>query len=351
MFKDKTVLIIGGTGSLGKAFVSRILSGSQAKPKKIIIFSRDEAKQHNLRLKYRQIKAATDEILYDDYDQIIQFVIGDVRNYHSVLSALRGVDIVVYTAALKQVPSCEYFPFEAVKTNIIGAENVIRAINQFNLPVETVVGVSTDKACKPVNVMGMTKAIQERLWVRANLHNKKTKFVSVRYGNVLASRGSVVPLFHHLIKSNSPLTITSKEMTRFLMSLDNAVDLVFEAIKSAKPGETYIPVVPSANIVDIASVLIGDRKIDQKIIGIRPGEKTHEILISEEEIYRTSKRGKYLVIHPMLPELYSKKVIPLKKEEYGSKDNVVSKSEVKKIFEKHSLLIEQQPEFDEDTII
>ena len=166
MLNGKRVVITGGTGSLGKVLLMRLLSGEMGRPKKIIIFSRDEAKQHALRVEYMQRKSATDEVIYRNFEQLLEFRIGDVRDFHSVIEVLRDADVVFNAAALKQVPTCEYFPFEAVKTNIVGPENIVRAIREHNLPVETVVGISTDKACKPVNVMGMTKAIQERVFIQ-----------------------------------------------------------------------------------------------------------------------------------------------------------------------------------------
>ncbi len=190
MLTGKIVVVTGGTGSLGKVLVKRLLSGEFGAPEKIVVFSRDEAKQHEMRLSFQRRKTATDEIIYHNFEQLLSFQIGDVRDYHRLSAALRNADFIFNAAALKQVPTCEYFPFEAVQTNIAGAENIINVIRDFQLPVETVVGVSTDKACKPVNVMGMTKAIQERLFIRANLDCPETRFICVRYGNVLASRGS-----------------------------------------------------------------------------------------------------------------------------------------------------------------
>src|SRR5580704_18334454 len=281
--EGKRILITGGTGSLGKVLIRRLLSGDAGRPAKIVVLSRDEAKQHQIRVEYEHRYAATDEVIYENFRRALSFRIGDVRDYSSVSAALHGTDIVFNAAALKQVPTCEYFPYEAVQTNITGAENVVRAIRDLQLPVETVVGISTDKAVKPVNVMGMTKSIQERIFARANLEVPHTRFVVVRYGNVLASRGSVIPLFHEQIKNGGPVTITHPDMTRFLLSLDEAVDLIFAAVRKAKRGETFIPRVPSARMVDVAAALIGNRKIKLEVTGIRPGEKLHEILISEEE--------------------------------------------------------------------
>src|SRR5689334_17992054 len=258
----KRVLITGGTGSLGKVLLRRLLGGGAGDPAKIIVLSRDEAKQHAIRVEYQRRSSPTDEVIYDNFSKKLEFRIGDVRDFHSVASALREADVVFNAAALKQVPTCEYFPFEAVQTNVVGAENIIRAIREGGLNVETVVGISTDKACKPVNVMGMTKAVQERLFVRANLDADRTRFICVRYGNVLASRGSVIPLFHEQIRRGGPVTITTTEMTRFLLSLEQAVDTIFAALRGASPGETYIPRVPSARVTDIAQALIGDQKIE-----------------------------------------------------------------------------------------
>lgn len=338
-FKDKRVLITGGTGSLGKTLVRRILSNELGKPRKIIIFSRDEAKQHEMRMSYKNRAVTTDEIIYRNFQELIEFRIGDVRDFHSVASAIGDADIIFNAAALKQVPTCEYFPFEATQTNIMGPENIVRAIRGSNFPVETVVGISTDKACKPVNVMGMTKAIQERIILNANLTCRKTRFICVRYGNVLASRGSVIPLFHEQIKTGGTVTITTEEMTRFLLSLDDAVDVIFEAVRSAKKGETYVPRAPSAKIVDVADLLIGNRPIKKIVMGIRPGEKIHEILISEEEAFRTAEHKNYYVIKSILPELDNARKTNGLSKEYSSADNVLNKKELYKLLEREKLLI------------
>jgi len=292
-------------------------------------------------LHWKQKLASTEEIIYRDPNDILEFQVGDIRNYHSILEALRNAEIVINAAALKQVPSCEYFPFEAVQTNIHGANNIVTAIANNNLKVETVVCVSTDKACKPINVMGMTKAIQERIFIEGNLKSPKTRFICSRYGNVLGSRGAVIPLFIDQIKRGGPVTITLPQMTRFLMSLDNAVYTIFTAIKNAKRGETYIPKVPSAKITDIADVMIGNRKIEIKNIGIRPGEKLHEVLISEEECYRTLDKKDYYVIQPILPELRSsEKITNYLNKEFTSKDNLMNKKEIRELLGKYNLLIE-----------
>jgi UDP-glucose 4-epimerase len=310
------------------------------RPRRITVFSRDEAKQHDMRLHYKNRVVATDEIVYRNFAELLTFVIGDVRDYHSVASVLRTADVVVNAAALKQVPTCEYFPYEAVQTNITGPENIIRAIRENGLTIDTVVGVSTDKACKPVNVMGMSKAIQERVFTAANLTCPDTRFVCVRYGNVLASRGSVIPLFHEQIRTGGPVTITTTDMTRFLLSLEEAVDTVFAAIRGARRGETYIPRVPSAKVTDVARALIGDRTIDTVVTGIRPGEKVHEILISEEEAHRSVDRGRFYAIRPVLPELHAEpETLAKLPGEFSSANEVMSYDELVTLLTRQNLLL------------
>lgn len=351
MLDDKRVLITGGTGSLGQILVHRLLKGDLGKPRKIIVFSRDEAKQHAMRVEYLRRRSATDEVIYRNFEQLLEFRIGDVRDFHSVSAVLRDADVVLNAAALKQVPTCEYYPYEAVQTNVGGPENIVRAIREHHLPVQAVVGISTDKACKPVNVMGMTKAIQERVFIRANIDCPETRFVCVRYGNVLASRGSVIPLFHEQIRSGGPVTITTPEMTRFLLSLDQAVDTVFSALGEAKRGETYIPRIPSAKMVDVASVLIGDRPVKTVFTGIRPGEKTHEILVSEEERYRTVERGTFYAILPILPELRrSEEVVQPLEDEYSSAHHVMDRPGVETLLRTHRLMMEDVPEWTQELL-
>ena len=344
MLTDKKVLITGGTGSLGKVLVRRLLTGELGLPRKIVVFSRDEAKQHAMRIEYMNKTTATDEVIYENFKEMLEFCIGDVRDFHSLASALTDADVVFNAAALKQVPACEYFPYQAVMTNILGPENIVRAIQEHSLPIETVVGVSTDKACKPVNVMGMTKAVQERVFIQANMRCPDTRFICVRYGNVLASRGSVIPLFHEQVKSGGPVTITTPEMTRFLLSLDQAVDTIFAAYKGANRGETYIPRVPSAKVTDIAATLIGNRPIETVITGIRPGEKLHEILVSEEECHRSVDRGSHFAILPILPEIRSEEAfIPALQGEYSSADSVMSLLELGNLLKKQRLMVDDSP--------
>lgn len=304
MFLDgKRVLITGGTGSLGQRIVRRILTGEMGSPVRVTVFSRDEAKQHYMRLAYLHRREATDEVIYRNFEDLLTFRIGDVRDYPSVVEAMRDADVVIHAAALKQVPTCEYFPFQAVQTNVIGAQNVVRAARERTIGPDAVVAISTDKACKPINVMGMTKALMERLFIEANLGCPNTRFGCVRYGNVIASRGSVVPLFQEQIARGGPVTVTMREMTRFLLSLDQAVDTVLAYLQHGRAGETFIPVAPAARVIDIAEVMIADKNIPIEFLGIRPGEKIHEIMVSEEECYRTAKRGNYFVVLPMLPQL------------------------------------------------
>ena len=339
MLENKTVLVTGGTGSMGKVLVRRLLSGEMGTPKKVIVLSRDEAKQHDMRLSYMHKTVTTDEVIFHNFQQALEFRIGDVRDYRDVCSAVKDADIVINAAALKQVPTCEYFPEQAVLTNCIGAMNIVQAIRENGYAVETVVGVSTDKACKPINVMGMTKAVQERIFTSANVLSPATRFICVRYGNVLASRGSVIPLFHDQIDNGGPVTITVPDMTRFLLSLEQAVDTVFEALKKAQPGDTLVPNAPAATVINIAKALIGDRDIELKIIGIRPGEKMHEIMVSDEECHHTVPCGNYYAIRPMLPELCDDTSIEIVLDkEFSSEDNVLSLEDTVTLLTKHNLM-------------
>lgn len=349
MLSGKRIVVTGGTGSLGRVLVGRLLSGELGRPAAVTVFSRDEAKQHAMRLEFQHRAVATDDVVYDESERsALQFRIGDVCDYASLAAALRGADVVFHAAALKQVPACEYQPFEAVKTNVLGAENLVRAIREQQLPVETVVGVTTDKACKPVNVMGMTKALQERILAQANLDPGPTRFLTARYGNVLASRGSVIPLFHDQIRRGGPVTITTAEMTRFLLSLDDAVDTVFAALREGLPGETYIPRAPAVRIPELAAALIGDRDVSVEVTGVRPGEKTHEILVSEEEAQRTVVRGDYLAVGPILPEVRVDAKpgdVAFEGSEYSSGDELLDRDGVVELLARNGLRVEDEPVF------
>lgn len=278
MFKDKVLLITGGTGSFGNAVLQRFLSSDV---KEIRIFSRDEKKQEDMRLSLKNEK--------------LKFYIGDVRNYDSIYDALAGVDYVFHAAALKQVPSCEFYPLEAVRTNVMGADNVMRAA--IARGVKRVVVLSTDKAVYPINAMGMSKAMMEKVMVAhsRNCDPEKTTLCATRYGNVMASRGSVIPLFLNQLLSGKPLTITDPSMTRFLMSLEQSVDLVLYAFENANSGDIFVQKAPASTIADLAVAmkeLLGLSN-EIKIIGTRHGEKLYESLVSREEIARAEDLGSY----------------------------------------------------------
>ena len=279
--KNKTLLVTGGTGSFGSTIIKGLLKNNL---KEIRIFSRDEKKQEDMRLLYNNNK--------------IKFYIGDVRTFESINQAMKGVDYVFHAAALKQVPSCEFFPMEAVRTNILGAENVLNAAIENK--VKKVVVLSTDKAVYPINAMGISKAMMERLIIaKANLYgNNKTILCATRYGNVMGSRGSVMPLFIDLIKKGKPLTVTDPQMTRFMMSLEDSVNLVLYAFKHAKQGEIFVQKAPAATVADIATVIneIFGKKEKVKIIGTRQGEKLFESLLSREEMIRAKDMGRFYCI-------------------------------------------------------
>ena len=273
LFSGKKILVTGGTGSFGHQIVTRLMNED---PEEIRIISRDEKKQYDMQFEFAG-------------NNKLRFIIGDVRNKESLIKAMRGVDIVFHAAALKQVPSCEYNPYEAVKTNAEGAQNVIDAALFHN--VEKVIAISTDKAAEPVNVMGMTKAIQERLITSANVHRdgKRTVFSCVRYGNVLGSRGSVIPVLRNQIDNDQNLTITDLNMTRFILTLDNAIDLVFKSVEYSVGGEIFILKIPAHTVVDLAEVMLeaSGKKLKLTETGIRPGEKIHESIrtIEKENLY------------------------------------------------------------------
>lgn len=281
MFKDKTLLITGGTGSFGNAALDRFLHSEIGE---IRIFSRDEKKQDDMRHRYQSGK--------------LKFYIGDVRDYDSVYSAMRGVDFVFSAAALKQVPSCEFHPVEAVKTNVLGTENTLRAAVAQG--VRRVVVLSTDKAVYPINAMGMSKALMEKVTIAMgrNVDPDKTCLCNTRYGNVMASRGSVIPLFARQILSGQPLTITDPDMTRFMMSLPDAVDLVQFAFEHASQGDTFIQKAPAATILTLAEAMkqIFNADSDIRILGTRHGEKKHECLVNREEMVRAGDLGDYYCV-------------------------------------------------------
>lgn len=344
MLDGKRVVVTGGTGSLGKCLVRRLLANELGKPFSVTVFSRDEDKQHAMRLESRNWPLrSTDEVIYSDLRGRLQFVVGDVRDYEAVASVLQGADVVIHAAAMKQVPTCEYNPEETIKTNILGPANIVRAIRSVAPGISTVVGVSSDKAVKPVNVYGMTKALMERLFLRANLGDPLTRFVCVRYGNVLASRGSVIPLWQEQIRSGGPVTVTDMNMTRFFFTIDQAVDTVFCALKEALPGEVYVPRLPAVNMLTLAKAMIGTRPMDIHETGVRPGEKRHEILISEEESERIGLRDDHFVIQPILPEIRNSIRLEAWTQvgEYSSADNLLSRRAVQQLLAENGLLVEE----------
>lgn len=329
MLTNKNVLITGGTGSLGKELVKTILK-RWPKIKRLVVFSRDEQKQFQMAMEYPDKKYPA-----------IRFFIGDVRDYERLLRAFEGVDIVIHAAAMKHVPIAEYNPMECVKTNVLGAENIINAALSTN--VENVVALSTDKAAAPVSLYGATKLCSDKLFVAANniRGSRKIKFSVVRYGNVMGSNGSVIPFFLNKRKEGV-LPITDASMTRFNILLDEGVELVLHAMKTAWGGEIFVPKIPSYKITEVAKAVAPNCKI--KVVGIRPGEKIHEEMITSSDSFSTFDLGKYYAILPQVPswdvEKYKKhfkaKQVALGFE-YNSGDNVdwVDALELRKLIKKH----------------
>ncbi len=287
MFANKTLLITGGTGSFGNAVLRRFLNSDLHE---IRILSRDEKKQDDMRKKFNNPK--------------LKFYIGDVRDYQSVLNAVRGVDFIYHAAALKQVPSCEFHPMEAVKTNVLGTENVLEAA--INCGVKRVVCLSTDKAVYPINAMGISKAMMEKVIVAKSRSSTSTVICATRYGNVMASRGSVIPLFTNQIRTGQSITITDPHMTRFMMTLDDAVDLVLYAFEHGNPGEIFVQKAPAATIEVLAKALTGLLGVPEhpiNVIGTRHGEKLYEALLSREEMVAAEDLGGYYRVPPDLRDL------------------------------------------------
>ena len=287
LFKNKVLLITGGTGSFGNAVAEKFLDSNISE---VRILSRDEKKQDDMRKKYKNKK--------------LKFYIGDVRDYGSVNNAMIGVDYIFHSAALKQVPSCEFHPMEAVKTNIIGTENVLEAAIQNR--VKRVVCLSTDKAVYPINAMGISKALMEKVIVAKSRNSESTVICGTRYGNVMASRGSVIPLFTNQIINDKPITITNPNMTRFMMTLDEAVELVLFAFSNGKPGDIFVQKSPAATIQVLAEALtnlLNKPNHDIKIIGTRHGEKKYEVLLSKEEMAQADDLGGYYRVPPDLRDL------------------------------------------------
>jgi FlaA1/EpsC-like NDP-sugar epimerase len=307
VLNNKNILITGGTGSFGHQMIKELMV---YKPKIIRIFSRDEDKQHNMK----------EEFSTEPISKKMEFVIGDVRDYDRLYAITKDIDIIFHAAALKQVPSIESHPFEAVKTNIIGAYNIVKAA--VARKVKNVIAISTDKAVKPVNAMGMTKALQEKIILSDDLTKDGTKFYCVRYGNVLGSRGSVIPLWDSKIEKNQPLPITHPQMTRFMLTLSQAIDLVFYSIKNGRGGEIFVKKAPAAKIVNLArayaELKTGKKNYLLEYVGIRPGEKIDEILVSEEEMKHSQEKKDHFIINK--EKEFEKKSLQksTKIKEYGS---------------------------------
>src|SRR3989338_5435381 len=283
MFNDKSILITGGTGSFGKQYVKTILE--RYRPKKLIIYSRDELKQY--------------EMAQDFHQNCMRYFIGDVRDKERLIQAMRGVDYVIHAAALKQVPAAEYNPMECIKTNIHGAENVIQAA--LATEVEKVIALSTDKAANPINLYGATKLASDKLFVAANniAGGHRTRFAVVRYGNVVGSRGSVVPFFKKCIQEGAErLPITDERMTRFWITLQQGVDFVLKNFERMRGGEIFVPKIPSVRVIDLAEAMAPD--LPQKIIGVRPGEKIHEIMCPADDSHLTLEFADHFVITPTI---------------------------------------------------
>ena len=319
--KNKHILVTGGTGTFGQQIVQQLIKYG---PASINIFSRDEKKQYDMQQKFKNI-------------DVLHFLLGDVRDYERLSETIQGIDIIFHAAALKQVPNCEFAPYEAVLTNIKGAENVRRA--SIKAGVKKVISISTDKAVKPVNVMGMTKSIQERIMLQALYGNTSTEFVCVRYGNVLGSRGSVVPLFYNCILNNQPLPVTHPDMNRFQLILNDAVELVLWALVNGTHGDLWVKKMPSANTLTLGKVLAygltGNKDYPVEIIGARPGEKMYEVLVSEEEMWRAKEQDEYFII-PSWERSYQK-LGPTKEpfKEYASnKVHIMSEDEIFNMFQR-----------------
>jgi len=305
LFDDRTLLFIGGTGSLGNAFTEIVFTEAYGTPRRLVIFSRDEAKQYDIR---NRLSESNSELIKRTH-----FRVGDIRDARSLRKVLRlNMDLVINMSALKQIPPYEYLPEEAIKTNVEGVLNLIESIRESQSDVGSVVQISTDKACKPVNVYGMTKALAERIITSANLYSETTDFLCVRYGNVLQSRASMLPYFTRCIEHDMPITLTDPRMSRFLMTLEDSCLLIMRAIAANLRGTIMVPKLDSVRVVDVIDAM---RNHYQKpnhpiqVIGIRPGEKIHEVLISEEEIPRTKILSDDYLIVPQFTE------VP---EEYGN---------------------------------
>ena len=313
------VLVTGGTGSFGRTIVRRLLAEPSVET--IRVFSRDEGKQDTLREEHNG-------------NRRLELVTGDVRDPRSVESAARGARWVFHAAALKQVPNCERFPIEALRTNALGSENVRRAAVRCG--VEAVIALSTDKACAPINAMGLTKALMERILLRAQEPGANTRFICARYGNVLGSRGSVVPLFLDRVRRGRPLPITDPTMTRFLLDLDEAVEMALVAILGGRHGQVWVRKMPAATIADLAEAVSPRPDYPHELVGVRPGEKLHEVLVNEEEMRRAEELGEFFIIEPA--ERCSSSVAPSVREYTSRNTEQLSVQGIRRMLERAGLV-------------
>lgn len=327
MIANSRILITGGTGSLGKALIDFFLTSKSYRPDLIKVLSRDENKQYWLDLKYKNHK----------YYSRLKFIIGDIRSQSSLLQAMQDIDIVIHAAAMKQVPVCEKNPHQATLTNVLGSQNIVTAILNNKIPIKKVIGISTDKACNPINVYGMTKFIQERIFISANDENTSTDFIIVRYGNVLGSRGSVIELFQEQIRNSSTISLTDPNMTRFFFSIEDAISTILVAINLGKKKEIIIPKIKSYSIKNIATILNKNRSLPIVLTGIREGEKLHETLISRSEIEKTRiinfENKKYYIISP-----YTIQTDKLNMIEYTSENNINTLEETEELLMHNNIL-------------
>ncbi len=333
MFDHQSLLVTGGTGSFGNDFIRLVLDKHD--PKQITVYSRDEKKQHDMRLKFD--------------DPRLAFVIGDIRDHRQIAMAMRGVDYVFHAAALKQVPSCEFFPMEAVQTNVIGTQNVLDAAEMND--VKKLVVLSTDKAVYPINAMGQTKALMEKLTLaRAKSSNTKTVFCGVRYGNVMYSRGSVIPLFIQQIKSGLPLTVTDPNMTRLLLPLSEAVKLVTFAMGNGRQGDIFVRKAEATTVHNLAQALLNLFQADNKIktVGVRAGEKIHEILVSAEELARSEDCGEYYRVHCQRDRNYDEYFVQGIESEAFARDGYTSENAPQLSVKATEQLLLQLPEIHEE---
>lgn len=343
VFDGKCLLIVGGSGSIGRALVHEILTRPEERPRTIRVISRTAPA--STCASFASLADAADRPGWSGQAVQIEAMKGDVRDYSAVLAAVDGMDIIIHGAAMRDIPACEYSPGMAVTTNCLGADNIARAVRETGYQATHILAISSAKACSPTSVMGMTKALEERIFVAANAvalgAGVATRFFGIRLGNVLGSAGSVVPLFRDQISGGGPVTVTDAQMTRFVTTFDEAVEAIMSTLRTARPGEIVVPRPVSARIIDIARSLIGDRNVGTVFTGARPGERTHELLVSEDEFPRAVVRNDQIVIRPHLLELCAEPdeapTVPLGAP-YGSADCVSDQNTVDVLLERAGLL-------------